>query len=655
MLQELTTTAASPPLAVTPRAVPRWRTIPAIPLGLTCLLFCFVFVPPVRDNPRLVWTFSGVAGALFVWELLLWWLARRRGRVFAVEFFPVRSHYVQACVQAGLLAYWGWFAREVYAEMPLILAQAVFLYAFEGLVTWSRGKTWRLGFGPLPILFSTNLLLWFTHDWYVFQFLMVAAGAMGKQFVTWEREGRRTHIFNPSAFGQFLFAVALIATGTTNDLTWGERIAASFEVPHMLAVIFLGGLVVQYLFHVTLMTLAAMSVLVALNLLYTQITGVYYFVNTNIAAAIFLGIHLLVTDPATSPRSNLGRVLFGGLYGVLYFAMFRVLEVSGVPLFWDKLLPVPILNLCVPLIDRFARGGVPGRLNRGWEASLRPSRLNVVHMACWAGLFGAMWATGYIEARHPGNSIPFWQRAMAEGKPRAGQGLLSAALSQAERGNADAANELGLIWLEGRVPGTEPSPGRAARYFSMACGLGSVQGCANVADQFLFYGGMRSPEDVTRALDRLEQECGRYPDSNMCFRVGYAYEIGRGRPKDLARAIEFYQRCGRNNLFACKGLARIALTPGAPSPDLTNAVGTLARSAAAGDDESCWYLAYLHLSGTGVEHDPRKAGEYLARACSLGMAKACEALRQPVVPAFSRPVLLVPPWSSVFPTVPAGR
>ncbi len=633
--------------------VPRWQRIPALPLALTLVLFAFVFFPPVRDNPRLVWTFSGVSGALFLWELLLWGLAVRRGTALPVEFFAVKSHYVQAAVQFAIIVWWGWYAREVYAFFPLILAQVVFLYAFEGLVTWSRGRTWRLGFGPMPIILSTNLLLWFKEDWFIFQFLMLAIGALGKQFVTWTREGRRTHIFNPSAFGQFLFAVVLIATGTTSQLTWGERIAATFDPPHMLLVIFLGGLVVQYLFHVTLMTLAAAAMICLLNLAHTEVTGVYFFINTNFAAPIFLGLHLLVTDPATSPRTNLGRVVFGGLYGLAYFALFRLLENAGVPTFWDKLLPVPFLNLCVPLIDRLSRAGIPGHVNRLWETALRPARLNLVHMVGWAGLFGTMAATGYIESRHPGNSIPFWKVAVAEGKPRADRGLLIAAGSQAERGSGDALNELGVAWIEGKTPWGEPSPPKAARYFSLACEAGSMSGCVNVADQFLFYGGMRSKGDVERALERLERECGTYHDSNICFRLGYAYETGRGRPLDRARAIALYEKGGRFNLYAGKGLARIALSENSAPYDLTDVAPLLLQAAAGGDDESCWYLAYMHQVGNGVPQDPQRARSFLARACALGSAKACDAVKQPDLPPFSRPVLLVPPWSTAFPLPPA--
>jgi len=640
--------AAAAELAALPEAVAWWRTIPALPLLLTAVLAGFTLVPPARDNPRLVWTFAGAAGFLLAWEALLWSAARRRAGLFLTEITPVRSHWVQACVQFCILLYWGWFAREVYAELPLILAQVLFLYAFEGLVTWSRGRVWRLGLGPLPIVFSTNLLLWFKDDWFFLQFVMVALGALGKQFVTWSREGKRTHIFNPSAFGQFLVAVALIATGTTNDLTWGKQIAATFETPHMLVVIFLLGLVVQYLFHVTLMTLAACASLCAVNLVFHRITGTHYFVNTNIAAPIFLGIHLLVTDPSTSPRTNAGRIVFGGLYGLAYAALFWILEALEVPLFWDKLLPVPLLNLAVPLIDRAARGGLLGRLNRRWEAAARPGTLNLVHMGCWAALFVTLLSTRFIEAPHPGDSIPFWKQAVADGKPMAGGSLVMAAGAQAEgRGSGAAFNELGVICIEGQL--VNENHGTAARYFARACELGDRHGCANAASQYLFLGEWRSQEDVARALAHLEEACAQGGDSLACFLAGTAYEAGRGRQPDSRRALELYARAGPGNLYACKGLARIVLAGEGTPEVLARLAPILEQACQAGDAESCWYLAHQVHGGLGAPRDERKARGLLEEACKHGLDDACRALQQAVWPPFAKPVMLVPNWATAFP------
>jgi hypothetical protein len=97
-------------------------------------------------------------------------------------------------MHASIYAYWGWYWREVYHYAPLILAQVVFVCVLDMLVCWSRRDKWILGFGPVPIVVSTNLFLWFPDDWFFLQFLLISTGVLCKEFITWNRGGRRTHI-----------------------------------------------------------------------------------------------------------------------------------------------------------------------------------------------------------------------------------------------------------------------------------------------------------------------------------------------------------------------------------------------------------------------------------------------------------------------------
>ncbi|HVS18982.1 MAG TPA: hypothetical protein VMT18_10315, partial [Planctomycetota bacterium] len=396
---------------------------PALLLGL--LLAGFLALPPVRGSASLGPTFVAVAAGLGLWALLLWCLPGQRARGFGIEFIkPLQSHYVQGGVQVCIYAYWGWYWPQVYRAAPLILAQIVFLYAFEALLTWSRGRAWRMGAGPWPVVLSTNLFLWFRDDWFALQFLMIASCALGKEFVRWTRDGRSTHIFNPSAFGLGLFSIWLLASGRTTELTWGVEVATTLGFPPYIYVLIFGlGLVVQYLFSVTLMTLSAMVALVGLNLAYTGTTGVYQFVDTNVPIAVFLGLHLLMTDPATSPRSNVGRMIFGAFYGVGSFYFYSVLRDWGAPEFYDKLMTVPLLNLSVQVIDRAARGGWLARLER-WQARFRPRRVNLAAMGLWTSLFAALLAFGFVQAEHPGASLAFWRKARAEGRPRADENVV---------------------------------------------------------------------------------------------------------------------------------------------------------------------------------------------------------------------------------------
>ena len=102
---------------------------------------------------------------------------------------------------------WGYYWRPVYEHLWLLAAQVLFAFSFDMLLSWSRKRDYTLGFGPIPIIFSTNLFMWFRDDWFYLQFLMIAVGFMGKEYVRWHREGRNVHIFNPSAFALGIFSL----------------------------------------------------------------------------------------------------------------------------------------------------------------------------------------------------------------------------------------------------------------------------------------------------------------------------------------------------------------------------------------------------------------------------------------------------------------
>ena len=99
-----------------------------------------------------------------------------------------------------------------------------------------------------------------------------------------------------------MFSIGLILTGRS-DLTWAQDIASTqFYPPHMYLMLFLIGLPGQYFFGVTSMTMSAVVTTYLFGLLYYAATGIYFFYDSYIPIAVFLGMHLLFTDPSTSPR-----------------------------------------------------------------------------------------------------------------------------------------------------------------------------------------------------------------------------------------------------------------------------------------------------------------------------------------------------------------
>ena len=199
------------------------------------------------------------------------------------------------------------------------------------------------------------------------------------------------HIFNPSSFPLSVFAVVLFLTDTTH-VTWGVEISTTqLFPPHIFLLIFLVSLPAQFLFGVASMTLSAVVTAYTFALVYSTVTGTYFFLVPAIPIAVFNGMHLLFNDPSTSPRTELGRIMFGVLYGLSVIGLFALLDRAAAPTFYDKLLAVPILNLMIQGLDWVARSTPLSRLDpAALGRSLTPRRRNLAYMSVWAIVFGLM-------------------------------------------------------------------------------------------------------------------------------------------------------------------------------------------------------------------------------------------------------------------------
>ena len=458
--------------------------LPFLPLAFASALAVLVFLPPVRQNLRLLATFLGAAGLLAAWSLALLLAARQTGRALQLEVVLRKQHYLQACAQGLVLMYWGWYWPQVYASAHLILAQLLFAYAFDMLLGWSRRSLYTLGFAQFPVVFSINLFLWFKPDWFYLQFVMVAVGLAAKDLIRWDKDGRRVHIFNPSSFPLAVFSLVLLATGASN-LTWGQNIASTqFYPPQMYLMLFLIGLPGQFLFGVTSMTMSAVLATYAFGLVYHAVTGIYFFYDSYIPISVFLGMHLLFCDPSTSPRTELGRILYGALYGLSTVGLYQLLGSMGMPTFYDKLLQVPLLNLTIQGIDRFARSRWlrafdPAALGR----ALAPRRRNLVYMSIWTAAFAGMSAAQGVGDRHPGQWLPFWRQACQDGRAYACPYLADLELGYCHQGSGWACNEAGLMHIALSRSGEDLrrlDPAGAAAPFQSGCTLGFQVACRNL-------------------------------------------------------------------------------------------------------------------------------------------------------------------------------
>jgi len=220
------------------------------------------------------------------------------------------------------------------------------------------------------------------------------------------------------------------------------------------------------------------------GLLYFAATGVYFFFDSYIPIAVFLGMHLLFTDPSTSPRTDLGRLIFGTLYGLSTIFLYYLLGRVGLPTFYDKLLQVPLLNLSIKLIDRATRSNVlrrfdPAALGR----SLNPIQRNLAYVSLWVIVFSGMSAAQGVGDRHPGQWLPFWQKACAEDR-RGACDFLGARLSaHCDGGSGWACNEAAIIRLRLSEPtedGDRTALADAMRSLERGCAFGFKPACQNV-------------------------------------------------------------------------------------------------------------------------------------------------------------------------------
>src|SRR5258705_7140599 len=299
--------------------------VSVLPLAFTGALAAFLLVPRVQQPRRVFWSFAAACAVLLVWNLILLATRARRHRL-SLDVVLRKQHYLQACAQGSVLLYWGWYWRPVYDHAYLIVAQLLFAYAFDMLLAWSRRDRYTFGFGPFPVIFSINLFLWFRDDWLFLQFAMVAGGFAAKELITWEKNGRRAHIFNPSSFPLAAAAVLLLATGAS-DITWGKQIATTqFYPPHIYLWLFVIGLPGQLFFSVTSMTMSAVVATYFAGLAYYADTGGNLRFSSLIPIAGCLGMHLVFPDPSTSPRTELGRVIFRAPFRLNPMAAYVILR-----------------------------------------------------------------------------------------------------------------------------------------------------------------------------------------------------------------------------------------------------------------------------------------------------------------------------------------
>jgi hypothetical protein len=312
------------------------------------------------------------ASLLVLWAAALLWrdgFAPPRLAKPTIKF----THVLPATLQSTLFAYWSMYWPEVFEHVPILGVQLAIAYAFDLLLAWTLRRPYSFGFGPVPVVLSANLFVWFQPGDVLLYALMIALALSSKTFI--RMNGR--HIFNPSVFG--ITIVALLCILLPHIFQYRD-IAHDFDrPPHMALVIIALSLIPQIRLRTAPVSVGVVCSMVGTMLIVFTLTG-YRGGPSPWWPPWLLAITLLAPDPATIPSASLPRLLFGLFLGAAFYAVSRALLFSVGTDFFSKVMPIPMANLLVPYFE-----SAGARLSTRWP-SLDREVGNRAYVAAWVTL-----------------------------------------------------------------------------------------------------------------------------------------------------------------------------------------------------------------------------------------------------------------------------
>lgn len=298
------------------------------------------------------------------------------------------------------------------------------------------------------------------------------------------------------------------------------------------------------------------------------------------------------------------------------FLLYLLLERAGVPRFYDKLLFIPLLNLLVPLIDRYARTSKLAHVEPfAWIGSLGRRRQNLLFMGLWMATFAAKYATHVVGPDHPGKSTDFWRSACDAGHRNGCVNLRAIDQFNCAAGHASACLDLaGTVGAAGFPPAP---PQLKALAFGRACDLADQNGCR------LFRDEVASDADAG-----LRARC-EAREAQSCYLLGTASLLGLGIGASKEQAAAFFERaCDLRSASGCGNLAEIYHFGVGRPRSMPNALVQYDKACALGNASACVRLGEVLSGSDGVPRDEDRARALFDRACRLVPDSPCTVPRR---------------------------
>ena len=285
-----------------------------------------------------------------------------------------------------------------------------------------------------------------------------------------------------------------------------------------------------------------------------------------------------------------------------------MLKAAGVPSFYDKLLPVPLLNLSSLLIDAGSQASARRRLHpAALGRTLVARQRHLAYIGAWTLVFLVMSATDGVGDNHPGHWVPFWQDACREGRRDGCQNLALMEATDCKAGSGWACNEYGVMLAEGGY-GANASARRISpdgdESFRRACALGFSPGCDNLRTAAAGSGSLR------HGPPRIED-----------YRIVLLH--GKGPLPDKTSLELFERACRQGWMAGCENAGILYLRGEGTPRDALRAAYEFDKACNAGLPTACSNVGFMYRNGDGVARDDERAVAYLQKGCDLGMANAC--------------------------------
>lgn len=133
----------------------------------------------------------------------------------------------------------------------------------------------------------------------------------------------------------------------------------------------------------------------------------------------------------------------------------------------------------------------------------------------------------------------------------------------------------------------------------------------------------QSAGDFTLMLTFVKRGC-ELNNTISCSDLGMAYLVGRGVPRDVAKAKPLIQKgCRQGYGRACANLGYMHYTGTGVPQNTRKAVRFYTQGCEGRSGAACANLGLMYDMGDGVAQDFTKADRYFEQACDLGHVAAC--------------------------------